>query len=247
MVRPSRSTLPWVSILRAIWFAILVGLAVEIVCLALQTGLVALPPAAAILADTLQRVSWSVLVCAGLAAGVALPRVVRSRALRPTLGLVGFLSAPGAFAAARAIHQAVAHALTGDAGGAAGTLVFATAGIRAVEYGAFGFLVARLVQTPPPQWRRYASLGAVIGVAFGAITLAATAMLSAATPTVAVTIVRAANEVIFPVGCALVLYVTTRTTSWVAAAREATAFEDQETVLLPAPPARAAVLERTSR
>lgn len=219
---PSRPPVPpWVPLLRAIWLAILVGLGVEILCLALQTGLIKLPPIATILADTLQRVSWSVLVCAGLAAGLALPRGPGIASNGGAMSLIGVLSAPLAFAAARALHQAVLHAASGEPGAAAGPLVFAVAGIRAVEYGVFGYVLARLVRLPPPKWRGYVGLGAAVGATFGTVTLITMNAMSATTVGVAVTIVRGVNELAFPIGCALVLYATARTTTWATTLRAA--------------------------
>lgn len=219
---PSRRPVPpWVPLLRAIWLAILVGLGVEILCLALQTGLLKLPPTATILADTLQRVSWSVLVCAGLAAGLALPRGPGIASNGRAMSLIGLLSAPLAFAAARAIHQAVLHAANGEPGAAAGPLVFAIAGIRAVEYGVFGYMLARLVRMPPPRWRGYVGLGAAIGAAFGTITLITMSAMSPTAAAGAVHAVRGINELVFPIGCALVLYATARTTTWATALRAA--------------------------
>lgn len=221
MARTARPVPPWVSLLRAAWLAILVGLGVEILCLAFQTGLIKLPPTATILADTLQRVSWSVLVCAGLAAGLALPRGPAIASSGRAMGLIGILSAPLAFAAARAVHQAVVHAATGEAGAAAGAPVFAVAAIRAVEYGVFGYVLARLVRMPPPKLRGYVALGAAVGATFGTITLITMSALSPAAVAVAVHVVRGVNELAFPLGCALVLYATARTTSWATTLRAA--------------------------
>lgn len=214
MARISRLVPPWVPFLHAVWLAILVGLGIEILCLAFQTGLLELPPTATILADTLQRVSWSVLVCAGLAAGLALPRGPAIASSGCAMSLIGVLSAPVAFAAARALHQAVLHAANGEPGAAAGPLVFAVAGIRAAEYGVFGYVLARLVRLPPPKWRGYVSLGAAIGATFGTVTLITMNAMSATAVGVAVNLVRAVNELAFPIGCALVLYATARTTTW---------------------------------
>ena len=230
MARISRPVPPWVSLLRAIWLAILVGLGVEILCLAFQTGLIKLPPTATILADTLQRVSWSVLVCAGLAAGLALPRGPAIAGSGRAMSVIGILSAPVAFAAARALHQAVLHAANGEPGAAAGPLVFAVAGIRALEYGVFGYVLARLVRLPPPKWRGYVGLGAAVGATFGAVTLITMNAMSATAVGVAVNIVRGVNELAFPIGCALVLYATTRTTTWATTLRAAPpSFEEART------------------
>ena len=59
------------TILHASWLAIGLGLFVEALQLALAAGLgAAAPETARVIADTIQKVSWSYIVCVALACGM---------------------------------------------------------------------------------------------------------------------------------------------------------------------------------
>jgi len=191
-------------LLKASWYAIGLGLLMEL----LQLGVIGfggskLPAFAAIVADTAQKLSWSYLVCVALAAGTA-----AARANPVALGGLGFLAAPLAFAAARAIHKSVAHALSVNLP-AGGPDLWLVAGIKAAEYAVFGFLVMRLIRRPEARLVPYLWLGLAIGAIFGAVLvwLMNRAALPAGLPPTTL-VARSVNELIFPGGCAAVLWIT---------------------------------------
>src|SRR5438128_1130412 len=113
MGSPSSQDL-WKTLLRVAWLAVAIGCALELVLLAVSSGMGVLAGLKPFVADLVQKVSWSVIVCIGLAVGSA-----AGKARDLAMGLLGFISAPAGFYAARAIHKAVTQALavTGQAPG----------------------------------------------------------------------------------------------------------------------------------
>ena len=82
------------------------------------------------------------------------------------------------------------------------------AGIKGVEYAIFGWLIARLMRRPEHRLPAYLRTGLLIGVVFGALLLW---IMDSAAPSglPALTLVaRGLNEMLFPVGCACVLWVS---------------------------------------
>jgi hypothetical protein len=192
------------TILLASWTAVGVGLLFE----ALQVGILKLgglpfPAVAAAVAETAQKVCWSYLVCVSLAVGTAVARA----SPRAMAGL-GFVVAPLAFGAARSLHQGVMQLLSaGVASG--GPNLWLLAGIKAVEYAVLGFLVAVLVRRPGAALPGYLRAGLVVGVLFGGLLV--WLMDRAAPPpgfSAPTLVARSVNEVLFPVACASLLWVT---------------------------------------
>ena len=77
------------TLFRVVWLAILVGFAMEILLLLFTAGFEILPGFRSVLVDLIGKVSWSALVCAGLAIGTA-----ASKVRAPFMGLLGLLAAP---------------------------------------------------------------------------------------------------------------------------------------------------------
>lgn len=192
------------TILKASWYAIGLGLLFEALQLgALKLGGAGLPAAAAIVADSVQKVSWSYIVCVALAVGTA-----ATRSSPAIVGGLGLIAAPVAFAAARALHKSVAQALTvGLPSG--GPNLWLMAGIKALEYAVFGFVIMRLIRRPELRLPAYLRTGLIIGVLFGAVLVwlmnRAAPPAGLPTPTL---VARCVNEMLFPAGCAAVLWVS---------------------------------------
>lgn len=180
-------------LLRGAWLGVLLGLVIEGLLLSVQIAQDQLPEPIRIVADTVQKMSWSSLVCAALAAGQA---VARSRtALAGAIGLVG---APIAFLLARSLHKATLEML---GNGAASTATpWLGAGIKGVEYALLGVAILWLVKRNA-SWKAYAWVGAATGaVSYGLVLW----LLPAGGDAVQ----RAIVEIAHPVGCALAVYVT---------------------------------------
>lgn len=190
------------------WLSILLGLAIQTALLV--TNLLAsgqLPPAAAVVVDFAQGLTWSFFVCAGIGLGTTL---ARSRVALG--GLVGMIAAPVAVGVAKGSQKAVSAAL--DVAERQALLpLMSVSLVRAVQYGILGWLLASLAVKREERLSRYLMAGAVAGLAFGG---AITALLIyraglAGTPMTGGRIVATSiNEMLFPIGCTLVVYVALR-------------------------------------
>ncbi len=200
MTSTNKNTLPQ-TLLNTAWMAVLLGLGMEIILLAVAAGFQKSTSTQAIVADLVQKISWSTFVCVGVAVGTAAGRM-RSH----MMGLAGLIAAPIAFNVAKALHKSTAQALS-VAGPAAsgGPSPFLLALIKGLEYAALGFAIGHISRSSAGL-RGHVLAGGVIGVVFGGTIIYLTVSM-AVQPMPAIGIVsRCVNEFIFPVGCAVVLY-----------------------------------------
>lgn len=192
-------------LLHAAWLSIVLGLIMH--GLTLAAAVLAggkLQSVAEFLRDITQKVSWSSLVCAGLALGNAVTKT------RPVwTGAIGLLAAPLAFIIARVLHKSAAAALNVASPDSMSTGVFVIVLlIRAAEYAALGYAAAWLGERAWAKLRHFALAGLATGVLFGFSlvgVLYANANPEMPRPKVAA---QSVNELFFPIGCALVLYAT---------------------------------------
>lgn len=191
----------WRTVLRVAWLSIGLGLALEILLLVLAayTDTAGTSPKPFI-SDLAHKVSWSFIVCVGLAFGST-----AAKAREGMMGILGLISAPLGFTVARAAHKAVKDAMGVVGGAAAGASPFLIGGLKGIEYALFGALLAWI-------GKRSLGLGAhvgaglAVGLTFGIAIVAVTVQAAATPPTAVDLAAKGINEVIFPVGCALVLY-----------------------------------------
>lgn len=192
----------WRKILRVAWLSVGLGIVLEILLLVLAafTGTGGASPKPFI-SDLAQKISWSFIVCIGLALGTTAGKMRAG-----VMGLLGLLSAPLGFTIARAVHKGVNEAL-GVAGTAAGASAFLIGALKGIEYAVLGAVLGALTRR-----ERGASLGAhlgagaAIGLTFG-VAIVMVLARAAAKPLGPVDLAaRGINEVLFPVGCSLVLY-----------------------------------------
>jgi hypothetical protein len=194
----------WPTVLRVAWLSIGLGLALEILLLVLAafTDTAGASPKPFI-ADLAQKISWSFIVCVGLAFGSTAATPARVR--EGVMGLLGLLSAPAGFAVARIVHKVAKDALGAGGTVGAGASPLLIAGLKGVEYAVFGAVLAWI-------GKRAMGLGAhvgaglAIGLTFGIAIVAATVQAAAVPPAAVDLAAKGVNEVMFPVGCALVLY-----------------------------------------
>jgi len=191
------------QLLRVAWMSILLGVALEVVVLVLAgyagTGGSSPKP---FLADLAQKVSWGFIVCVGLAFGSA-----ASKAREGVMGVLGLISAPLGFGVARSIHKGTLSALGVEVGGAA--FPFLIAGLKALEYGVLGALVAYLMKRnggAGSPASAYVAAGAGLGLTFGAFITYLLLRAGGGTPAPIDIASKGLNELAFPIGCALVLY-----------------------------------------
>jgi hypothetical protein len=188
------------TLLRVAWLAILLGLAMEVLLLVLGGALGDVLGLRSMVADFIRNITWSVFVCVGLAVGTA---VAKARA--PLMGFLGLFSAPLAFEASRVLHKGTLEALavTGTAGQDVSPLLVAV--IKGLEYGFLGLGVGWVSQRRWGGAVAHAAVGLLVGLVFGGTIIALTAGVSPP-PAAADLFVKSINEVLFPVGCSLVLF-----------------------------------------
>lgn len=188
-------------LIRTAWLSVLLGLGMEILLLAAAAYFRNVPGAETAVADTVQKISWSTLVCSGVAVGLAAGKV-RPRAM----GLAGLVAAPAAFYVSKIAHKSVSQALSIAGQAAAGPSPFLLAGIKALEYAVLGYLVGLLGRKTTAGLRGHLLAGVGVGFVFGGGIVYMMVTMAAEPIPVAGIVTRCINEMIFPVGCALVLY-----------------------------------------
>ena len=189
------------QVLRVAWLSICLGLALEVVLLVLAafTGTAGDTPKPFV-SDLAQKVTWSFIVCVGLAFGTT-----AGKARAGILGVLGLVSAPAGFTAARAAHKAVNGALGVAGKTMAPNLVLLVGGLKGLQYALFGVVLA-WISKRAFGLKVYVAAGLGFGLTFGLAIVAATVRASAAAVPPVDIAARCINEVLFPVGCALVLY-----------------------------------------
>lgn len=194
---------PLKTIFAVAWLSILLGLAVEglLLLVAVAFGTASSPKP--FLADLAQKASWSVLVCIGLGFGTLV-----TKARPQAMGLLGFLAAPLAFGVARSLHKGAAAAL-GLAAAGGGLPPIQLAVTKAIQYGLLGWALGKLEKRSGAGLGAYAAVGLGAGLLFGGTILWATFHATPGGIPPAGLLARGVSEILFPVGCAAVLYVAT--------------------------------------
>ena len=161
-------------------------------------------PGAGLVADLASTVSWSVLVCTGVAIGVSL-----GKARAALAGLIGLVFAPIGLAAAKGAQKFVA-AMVEVSTAPALLSVEVVGAVRALEYGLLAFVLVILAERKESRLLPYLGTGAGVGLVFGGflslMTLLASSLDGAGRswPLIAGTLT---SELGFPIGCALLIYV----------------------------------------
>jgi hypothetical protein len=192
---------PWATLLRVAWLAILLGLLLQLAVLLVAAGFGKDISPRPLLAETLKTVSWSLLVCVGVALGR-----VAAKGQVPLEGVTGLLAAPLALTAANTVQKGVAEAVNA-AGVPAGPAPLWILAIKAAEYGALGLALNWVGRRAWGSALGHLAVGLLVGVVFGGVFLTVVVQ-SAPTPLSTPSLVaRGLNELLFPVGCALIVFI----------------------------------------
>jgi len=192
---------PWPTLLRVAWLAILLGLLLQLALLLVAAGFGTAPSPGPLLAETLKTVSWSLLVCVGVALGR-----VAAKGQVPLEGVTGLLAAPLALTAANTVQKGVAEAVNA-AGVPAGPAPLWVLAIKAAEYACLGLALNWVGRRAWHSALGHLAVGLMIGVVFGGVFLAVVVQ-SAPTPLATPSLLaKGLNELLFPVGCALVVFI----------------------------------------
>jgi len=193
----------WRAVLNVGWLAVLLGLVMEVILVALAAGFGTLKGANPILADLVQKVSWSVVVCVGLAVGTT-----AKKARGPRMGLAGLLAAPLAFMVARSLHKGAMQALEVASTAGPSPSLALIALIKGLQYGSLGLTLDWVEKKPWGGLAAHLETGLAAGIVFGSLLLVLSIQAAPQTPPLPALVSRAANEFLFPVGCAFVIYVS---------------------------------------
>lgn len=189
------------ALFTACWFAILLGLGLQILILLAKHAVGGAVPGAQLLIDMAGGVTWSLIVCGGVAIGT-----VAARSASAAMGWLGLICAPLAFAAAKGVQRGTAW-INGQPLENIGALVIQTGALKTIEYAALGYLLGRIIRTPASTMRTHAMIGLLFGLTFGwlilALNLAHAAGASIPAPKAVGLLL---NEIVFPLGCSLVIY-----------------------------------------
>lgn len=163
----------------------------------LMEALLALGGAAtATLSSLLDKGLWPFLVCLAVAVGQSL-----AGASPPRAGAFAALLTPAAFLLAKVSQKGAVTLLDGTAPGALVTeALLLEAGIRAVEYAVLAAALTWLARQPWSGVVAYLGAGAGVGLLFG--------LVSAAILPPETLIGWAVEELVFPIGCALIIFVS---------------------------------------
>jgi hypothetical protein len=192
---------PWPTLLRVAWLAILLGLLLQLALLLVAAGFGTAPSPGPLLAETLKTVSWSLLVCVGVALGR-----VAAKGRMPLEGVTGLLAAPLALTAANTVQKGVAEAVNA-AGVPAGPAPLWVLAIKASEYACLGLALNWVGRRAWHSALGHLAVGLMIGVVFGGMFLTVVVQslpTPLATPAL---LAKGLNELLFPVGCALVVFI----------------------------------------
>ena len=185
------------TLLRVAWLAVGLGLIIEAILIILAVGFAGTLGMGKIVADLVQRISWSVIVCVGLAFGKA-----ASKGKAAWMGLSGLFGAPIAFSVAGTLHKSASTALKLAEQSSESGFPFAIAALKGIEYAVLGILLAWLGKKTSAGAVSYAGTGLGIGLVFAT----AIAYSSGAQHMTSGGISMFINEVVFPVGCALAIF-----------------------------------------
>ncbi len=168
------------------------------------------PTFASAVVGAIAKMSWSTVVCIGVAVGLSVPR-----ASYPSAGLWGFVSAQLGFHCARVVQHALGFALGQAVIAQPLRLLIGGSVIKGAQYAALALALMWLKRRTTAGAFRYVAYGLGLGLPFGSalvfLHVSVTGQRGAAQ-----VLPMVINEVVFPVLCALVIFATTRAQRLVA-------------------------------
>ena len=189
------------TLLRVAWLAILLGFGMEVLLLVISSGFGAPVDMGGVVVEVVGGVTWSLVVCTGLAIGTAASRIGL-----PAMGVAGLISAPLAFEVSRVIQKGTAQALAAASPADGDVSPVLLAFVKGVEYGFLGLAIAWIWRQPWGGALAHVGLGLLVGLVFGGLILTLTFGTAPQPLATAEFASRTVNEVLFPVGCSLVLF-----------------------------------------
>jgi hypothetical protein len=193
-------------VLRAAWLSVVLGIVIEIGVLSVlltsgNAGGIRIE-----IANAAERVSWPVLICVAIVFAQASGRAIASASTLPlTMGGAGFLAAPLTVAFTKVLQKGMTTVLGATSTSVDLQILMVIGVVRALEYASLAGTVAVLQRRSRFNAWRCALVGIIVGVIFGGIAL----MLTVGRrddPRFSQYLAASVNEIILPMGCALILY-----------------------------------------
>jgi hypothetical protein len=125
------------------------------------------------------------------------------------MGVLGLLAAPVAFIVSRSLHQGAVKTLEIAGSGADAPPVLFLAVLKAVEYACLGVAISWIGERAWGGLTAHVAAGLLIGLIFGGTIVGLAYQMSPGPLATAALVSRGANEILFPVGCSLVLFAAT--------------------------------------
>ena len=153
-----------------------------------------------LIAELMGSVTWSVIVCTGVAIGMS---IGKARAV--LAGGLALFFAPIALASAKAVEKVMLAIM--EASQTPAILSLEVVGVvRAAEYGTLALMLTLLTELRAVRFVPYAIVGLTVGVIFGGLVTGLTLFAGGSTGLVAI-VTLVAREVGSPLGCAFVIFV----------------------------------------
>lgn len=185
------------------WMAIVLGLVIQALILAGKLASGGSFPGPSILADMAQGVTWSLIVCLGVGIGAMVMRASLTLA-----GFIGFVAAPLGLGAAKGVQQGI-NQLIDTPQSAVSVALLVVAAIKAFEYGFLTYRLTGMVREQRGHLRPYLVLGLGTGAVFGGLIVLVTwqfTRLAGSSLALPGLVGLGINELLFPAGCALVIF-----------------------------------------
>ncbi len=201
--QPTSAEIALVRMAMVAWLSIVLGFAMQGIVLAGKLSVGSRPELVQVVIDLAQGVTWSFFVCAGVGLGTTI-----AKAHKALGGLIGLVVAPVAMGIAKGSQKFMVSALS--AADRPVILSLGTMGVlRAIEYGLLGWALAWLASRQETPLGRFVLAGAAVGLAFGGGITALTVHVAQSKGldlTVPQIIGLSINEIVFPIGCSVVVY-----------------------------------------
>jgi len=195
-------------ILKIAWMAVALGLLIQVLIVVAKMSVGAPFPGLKWLPDILSGVTWALIVCAGVGLGIA-----AGEARKAVMGVLGLISAPLAFLAAKGVQRAVQAFMDAPVDKIA-PVFYAHAAVRTVEYACLGLALGWLLSRPGKGAGSFALTGLAAGLIFGGAAIWLNLVMASPKPPQLAAM--AVNEILFPVGCAVVIFLASRAGRMVA-------------------------------
>lgn len=211
ILRAMRDGLPALALklFHVAWMSVGLGIALELLAIVILLLSGGSSTALGVAANVLSRVSWSVVVCAALAVTTSL-----SRLSIPLSGVAGLLVAPSMTLITKSLQKMILTMLAGAQGGPAFGVLLTFAAIKGAEYLLLGLILA-LIGARGFGFLAAIAAGTVVGLLFACVVTAVNVLLGSP---LAVILSGFINELLFPIGCSIILMGAEKLAAFMSAA-----------------------------